>query len=67
MGGYFVCCPAFIIVFFYLLPFRSSSENMILLRKKDILISEHDQGSAVGFVSTPSPCLMPFWFMPFFL
>ena len=54
MGGYFVCCPAFIIMFFYLLPFRSSPENMILLHTKYVLISEHDQGSAVGFfVSAP--------------
>ena len=52
---------------YYLLPFRSSSENMFLLHKKDILISEHDQGSAVGFVSTPSLCFMPIWFVPFFL
>jgi len=27
---------------------------MIFLHKKDILISEHDHGSAAGFVSTPS-------------
>lgn len=52
---------------YYLLPFRSISENTVFLHKKDILISELDKGSAVGFVTTPSPCFMPVCFMPFSL
>jgi hypothetical protein len=51
--------------FHYVLSFKSSSENMISLHQKEILISENDQGSAVGFVSTPSPCFIPLYFMSF--